>query len=96
MATISPKIEIIEKITAIFICKSINVIIGPMAKCSLCEKGSRVGRNRSHAQNRSPRRFGANIQKVTMKLGEEKISGSFCTKCIKKLRGEIAAAKETI
>ncbi|MFA4826748.1 MAG: L28 family ribosomal protein [Candidatus Shapirobacteria bacterium] len=64
-----------------------------MPKCSLCEKGSKVGRNRSHAQNRSPRRFGANIQKITMKLGEEKISGSFCTKCIKKLRGEIAKIK---
>jgi len=33
----------------------------------------------------------ANIQKVTLNVGEEKISGSFCTKCIKKLKREAQA-----
>lgn len=60
-----------------------------MRKCSLCGKGTEIGRNRSHAQNRTPRTFKANVQKLTIKSGENKISGSFCTKCIKKMRGEI-------
>jgi ribosomal protein L28 len=50
-----------------------------------------IGRNRSHAQNRTPRTYKANIQKVTLNVGEEKISGKFCTKCIKKLKKEIKA-----
>jgi len=62
-----------------------------MRTCSLCKKGTKVGRNRSHAQNRTPRTFMANIQKVTLNVGEEKISGSFCTKCIKKLKREAQA-----
>lgn len=61
--------------------------------CELCAKKTQVGRNRSHAQNRSPRKFTANIQKVTMVYGENKISGSFCTKCIKKLHKEMVVAK---
>lgn len=58
--------------------------------CSLCSKGTRIGRNRSHAQNRTPRTFMANIQKVTLLMGEEKISGTFCSKCIKRMKKEIA------
>lgn len=57
--------------------------------CNLCNKGTNIGRNRSHAQNRTPRTFKANVQKVTLKFGEEKIEGNFCTKCLKKLKGEI-------
>ncbi|OIP87515.1 50S ribosomal protein L28 [Candidatus Shapirobacteria bacterium CG_4_9_14_3_um_filter_36_12] len=60
-----------------------------MRKCNLCDKGTAIGRNRSHAQNRTPRTFKANIQKVTLKSGESEIKGNFCTKCIKKMRGEI-------
>jgi len=59
-----------------------------MRTCSLCEKGTVVGRNRSHAQNRTPRTYKANIQKVTLSVGDEKISGVFCTKCLKKLKKE--------
>lgn len=55
--------------------------------CDLCDKGTKIGRNRSHAQNRTQRTFGANIQKITMKLEEGTVSGNFCTKCIKKLKG---------
>ena len=57
-----------------------------MRTCSLCQKGTKIGRNVSHAQNRSVRAFKANIQKVTMAMGEDKISGYFCTKCIKRLK----------
>lgn len=59
-----------------------------MRTCSLCGKGTVVGRNRSHAQNRTPRTFMANIQKVTMDIGGEKISNHFCTKCLKRLKME--------
>ncbi len=60
-----------------------------MRKCSLCGKGTTIGRNRSHAQNRTSRTFKANVQKVTMKMGEEKIGGVFCSRCLKKIKSEI-------
>ena len=59
-----------------------------MRTCSLCSKGTVVGRNRSHAQNRTPRTYMANIQKVTLTLDGQRLSGSFCTKCLKRLRME--------
>jgi len=64
-------------------------IVYPMRKCSLCGKGTAIGRNRSHAQNRTSRTFKANVQKVTLNVGEEKISGVYCSKCLKKMKGEI-------
>jgi large subunit ribosomal protein L28 len=64
-------------------------IVYPMRKCSLCGKGTAIGRNRSHAQNRTSRTFKANVQKVTLTVGEEKISGIYCSKCLKKMKGEI-------
>lgn len=60
-----------------------------MTTCNLCNKGTKIGRNRSHAQNRTARTFKANIQKVSLKFGEQKVEGSFCTKCLKKLKTEI-------
>lgn len=62
-----------------------------MRRCSLCGKGTVIGRNRSHAQNRTPRTYKANIQKVTLTVGEDKISGTFCTKCLKRLKKEAKA-----
>lgn len=59
-----------------------------MRTCSLCGKGTRIGRIRSHAQNRTPRTYKANVQKVTLTVGEEKIGGNFCTKCLKRLKKE--------
>lgn len=64
-----------------------------MRTCTLCGKGTKIGRIRSHAQNRTPRTYMANIQKVTLVVGEEKISGKFCTKCLKKMKNE---AKEMV
>jgi len=49
-----------------------------MRVCSKCAKKTGIGRNRSHAQNRTPRNFRVNIQKV---------SGEWlCSKCIKKAK----------
>lgn len=57
--------------------------------CSLCGKGTAIGRNRSHAQNRTARTFKANIHKVSLRVGENKIGGSFCSKCLKSLKREV-------
>ncbi len=57
-----------------------------MRTCSLCQKGTKIGRNRSHAQNRTPKAYKANVQKVTLTMGDDRISGTFCTKCIKRLK----------
>jgi large subunit ribosomal protein L28 len=66
-----------------------------MRKCSICSRGTKVGRNRSHAQNRTPRTFMANIQKVTMKVGTGVISGKFCTKCLKRLKSDVKEQQKT-
>lgn len=55
-----------------------------------------IQRNRSHAQNRTPKAYKANIQKVSIIVGEGKIAGKFCTKCIKKMRKEIADSKKSV
>ncbi|HAP37579.1 TPA: 50S ribosomal protein L28 [Candidatus Shapirobacteria bacterium] len=60
-----------------------------MRTCSICQKGTSIGRNRSHAQNRTPRTFKANIQKVTLTVGGDKISGNFCTKCLKRIKKDV-------
>ena len=67
-----------------------------MRTCSLCNKGTNVGRNRSHAQNRTPRTFMANIQKVTLTVGEDKVSGKFCAKCLKRLKKEALEQKTAL
>ena len=66
-----------------------------MRTCSLCKKGTVMLQNRSHAQNRTPKAFKANIQKVTMMVGKDKISGNFCTKCIKRMKKEIKDQTKT-
>jgi len=67
-----------------------NVIVYTMARtCSLCNKGTAIGRNRSHAQNRTSRTFKANIQKISMKVDGGSISGNFCSKCLKRLKKEV-------
>jgi large subunit ribosomal protein L28 len=67
-----------------------------MRTCSLCGKGTKIGKNRSHAQNRTPRTYKANIQKVSMKVGDQKISGNFCTKCLKRMKKETLEQKTAL
>ncbi len=64
--------------------------------CNLCGKGTKIGRNRSHAQNRTARTYKANIHKVTLSMGEQKLGGYFCSKCLKKLKGEIQKQKTAL
>jgi large subunit ribosomal protein L28 len=66
-----------------------------MRTCQLCGRGTKIGRIRSHAQNRTPRTFMANIQKVSISVGKEKVSGNFCTKCIKKIKSELTKKVES-
>ena len=89
MAMIRKMTEIIS----IFKNGTYSVIITAMMSCSLCGKKTQIGRNRSHAQNRSSRKYKANVQKVSIKVGDDKLSGVFCAKCIKKIRGELKEKK---
>ena len=66
-----------------------------MRTCSLCKKGTVMLQNRSLAQNRTPKAYKANIQKITLTVGKEKISGNFCTKCIKRMKKEINDQQKT-
>jgi len=62
-----------------------------MAKCATCGKEPVVGRNVSHANNRTPRFFRPNLQKVSVydpKTGRS-TQKTLCTKCIKAL-GKVA------
>lgn len=61
--------------------------------CDLCSKRTTTGRNRSHAQNRTARLYKANVHKVTMNVGEEKVAGNFCSKCIKRIRKDTVTVK---
>jgi ribosomal protein L28 len=67
-----------------------------MRTCSLCNKGTQIGRIRSHAQNRTPRTFKANVQKVSLTMGDQTVSGTFCTKCIKRLKKETKEQKTAL
>ena len=56
-----------------------------MARCADCGKVPVVGRNVSHAKNRTPRLFRPNLQKVSVfdpKTGR-KLQKTLCAKCIK-------------
>ncbi|HPD44656.1 MAG TPA: L28 family ribosomal protein [Candidatus Woesebacteria bacterium] len=66
-----------------------------MRTCSLCGKKTVILRRRSHAQNQTPRAYRANIQKVTIKVGKDKISGFFCTKCLKRMKKELNLQQKT-
>ncbi len=51
-------------------------------------KRAGIGRNRSHAQNRTPRKFGKNLQKSTFYLDGEKVTGTFHSKELKRIKKE--------
>ena len=56
-----------------------------MAKCAECGKVPVVGRNVSHAKNRTPRFFRPNLQKVSVydPSSRKMVQKTMCTKCIK-------------
>ena len=54
-----------------------------MAKCANCGKVPVVGRNVSHAKNRTARQFRPNLQKVTVLEHGRLVQKTMCAKCIK-------------
>lgn len=54
-----------------------------MAKCQKCGKGPGFGNNVSHAQNKTKRRFNANIQKTTIYVNGHRKRIKLCTRCIR-------------
>lgn len=59
-----------------------------MARCQICSKKSVVGKKVSHSSRKTSRSFGANVQKITVKVGGLKIKMRLCTRCIKKMRNQ--------
>ena len=53
------------------------------AKCELCGKGPQFGNNVSHANNKTRRRWNANLQSVRAKIAGGSQRMSVCTSCIK-------------
>ncbi len=51
-------------------------------------KKAGTGRNRSHAQNRTPRKFKKNLQKSTFFVDGEKVTGLFLAKSLKRIKKE--------
>jgi len=58
-----------------------------MAKCASCGKVPVVGRNVSHAKNRTPRFFRPNLQRVSVydPTTGKTSQKTLCTKCVKTL-----------
>lgn len=68
-----------------------------MAKCSLCGKKTVIQKRSMHRRGVASAKFRRrakkvskaykpNIQKITIRVGEMKLSGKFCTKCIKVMK----------
>jgi large subunit ribosomal protein L28 len=55
-----------------------------MAKvCEICGKTPKVGRQKSHANNVSPRRFEPNLQRVRALIGGGIQRIRVCTRCLR-------------
>jgi len=54
-----------------------------MAKCSLCGKGPSFGNNVSHANNRTPKVWRPNVQRVKAVQDGTVRHINVCTQCIK-------------
>jgi len=53
------------------------------AKCDLCGKGPQFGNNVSHANNKTRRRWDANLRPVRAKVNGASKRITVCTSCIK-------------
>jgi len=54
-----------------------------MAECLICGKRAQVGRNVSHANNRTKRWFRPNLQKIKIRYKGRVTRAHVCTRCIK-------------
>ena len=51
--------------------------------CDICGKGNQRGHNVSHANNKSPKTWAANLQRVKAKVGGSNTHLRVCTRCIR-------------
>ncbi|MCL2746547.1 MAG: 50S ribosomal protein L28 [Coriobacteriia bacterium] len=51
--------------------------------CAVCGKKPSFGRNVSHAQNKTSRKFLPNVQPVTARINGKVTKAKVCTKCMK-------------
>jgi len=56
-----------------------------MKQCFKCKKVQQAGNLVSHSHKKSKRNFLPNLQKRTLKVGENKIKVTLCTSCLKKV-----------
>ncbi|HEY89605.1 MAG TPA: 50S ribosomal protein L28 [Thermoflexia bacterium] len=56
-----------------------------MAKCDICGKSTRFGRNVSHSKKSTNRRFMANIQRKRVMLDGRMQRIHICTQCLRTL-----------
>lgn len=55
-----------------------------MAKCAVCGKGPRAGKNVSHSNRRTNRWFKPNVQRVRVLQADGKVRRMYvCTDCLK-------------
>lgn len=54
-----------------------------MARCEICDKGPVYGNRVSHANNRTPRRWNPNLQRVRVVVGKTPQRMRVCTSCIR-------------
>ena len=52
-------------------------------RCEICGKGPTFGRNVSHADNVTPRRFNPNLQTVRASVGGGNRRVRVCTRCLR-------------
>ncbi|MBL7078110.1 50S ribosomal protein L28 [Candidatus Shapirobacteria bacterium] len=75
-----------------------------MAKCQVCGKGTKIGKNSKHHRGVSSRQFAhrakkvsrtfkANIQKTTFMVGELKVRMKVCAKCLKAMKKKAVSKK---
>lgn len=54
-----------------------------MAKCSICNRGTIFGNNRSHAMNKTNRSYKVNVRKVKIVENGTPKSAYVCTRCLR-------------
>jgi len=52
-------------------------------KCEICGKGPQFGHRISHSGNRTPRKFGVNLQRIRARLNGTVRRIRVCTRCLK-------------
>jgi large subunit ribosomal protein L28 len=56
-----------------------------MATCNVCGKKTTFGQNRPWSNKRTPRKFKANLQKVSVYENGRKVQKVMCTRCLRTL-----------